>query len=64
MENVIIILVVVIIVGLAGGYVYKAKKSGQKCIGCPHANSCNTKTEKKHSCGGNCNGCNGGCGHN
>ena len=63
MENIIIILVVVIIVGLAGGYVYKAKKSGQKCIGCPHANSCSTKSEKESSCGGNCSGCNGSCGH-
>ncbi|MBQ7980322.1 MAG: FeoB-associated Cys-rich membrane protein [Oscillospiraceae bacterium] len=63
MDNIIIILVVVIIVGLAGGYVYKAKKSEQKCIGCPHSSSCNTKTEKEHGCGGNCSGCNGGCGH-
>ena len=63
MENIIIIAVVAIIVGLAGGYVYKAKKSGQKCIGCPHGSSCAAKSEKEHSCGGNCGGCNGGCGH-
>ncbi len=55
MENIIIIVIVAIIIGLAGGYVYKAKKSGQKCIGCPHANSCNTK--KENSCGGNCDSC-------
>lgn len=60
MENIIIIAVVVIIVGLAALYIYKAKKSGQKCIGCPHSKSCN-KTE--HLCGGNCSGCSGGCGH-
>ncbi len=35
MENVIIIAIVVIIVALAAFYVYKAKKSGKKCIGCP-----------------------------
>lgn len=62
MENIIIILVVALIIGLAGGYVYKAKKSGQKCIGCPHANSCNT-AKSEDNCNGNCNGCNGSCGH-
>ena len=30
MENLIIIVIMVLIVGLAGGYVYKAKKSGAK----------------------------------
>ena len=41
MENVIIIAVMLIIVALSGGYVYKAKKSGKKCIGCPDSSSCN-----------------------
>lgn len=54
MENYIIIAVVVIIVALAGVYVYKAKKSGKKCIGCPDSGSCGTK-----NCSG---GCNCGCG--
>ena len=40
MVNVIAILVLLLIVGAATGYVYKAKKSGQKCIGCPHAKKC------------------------
>ena len=40
MENLIIIVIMVLIVGLAGGYVYKAKKSGKKCIGCPDSGSC------------------------
>lgn len=40
MENAIIIAVLAIIVGLASWYVYKAKKSGKKCIGCPSAGSC------------------------
>lgn len=51
MENYIIIAVVVLIVALAGIYVYKAKKSGKKCIGCPDSGSCS----------GNCAGCNGCC---
>ena len=41
MENIIIIAILLIIIGLSGGYVYKAKKNGQKCIGCPDAKSCN-----------------------
>lgn len=51
MENVIIIAVVLVIVGLAGAYIYKAKKNGKKCIGCPDSGSCS----------GNCGSC-GGCG--
>lgn len=41
MENIIIIAVVIGVVALAGLYVYKAKKSGKKCIGCPDGGSCN-----------------------
>jgi len=40
MEDMIIIAVVALILGLAGFYVYKAKKSGQKCVGCPHSRTC------------------------
>lgn len=43
MENIIIIAVVIVIVALAGLYIYKAKKSGSKCIGCPHSKECNSK---------------------
>ena len=49
----IIIAVIALILGLAGGYVYKAKKSGQKCIGCPSGGkgcSCNCS---------HCSGCSG-----
>ncbi len=35
MENYIILAVVAIIIGLATWYVVRAKKRGQKCIGCP-----------------------------
>ena len=45
MDNLIVIVLVVVIVGLAGLYVYRAKKRGTKCIGCPGG------------CGGNCSGC-------
>ena len=37
MENIILIVVLAVILGGAGIYIYKAKKKGQKCIVCPHA---------------------------
>ena len=46
MENLIIVL---ILVGIAVGivwYLYRAKKRGQACIGCPYAKGCSGK------CGG------------
>lgn len=48
----IVILVVAIIIGGAVGYIIKAKRSGQKCIGCPDSKTCS----------GKCSGCNGSCG--
>ncbi len=44
MENIIVIAVVAVIICLAAGYIYKQKKKGNKCIGCPYGKSC----------GGNC----------
>ena len=40
MTNVIVLAIVAAIVGLAARYVYKAKKSGAKCIGCPDSGTC------------------------
>lgn len=40
MTDIIIVAIVAVILGLAAFYVYKAKKSGQKCIGCPHSATC------------------------
>ncbi len=40
MENLIVIFIIGAIVGLAAGYVYKAKKRGVKCVGCPCSGSC------------------------
>ena len=48
MADLIIIAVVALIIGGAAGYIYKAKKRGTRCIGCPNASTC----------GGSC-----GCGH-
>ncbi len=41
MTDFLIVLILLAIVGAAGAYVYKAKKSGKKCIGCPVSGSCN-----------------------
>lgn len=50
MDSIIIVAILVVIIGLAAFYVYKAKKSGKKCIGCPNSGKC----------GGNCGcGCSG-----
>ncbi len=46
----VIIGVIAVIVGTACFYIYKAKKSGKKCIGCPD--------------GGSCDKCNCGCNNN
>ena len=40
MIDFIVVAVLVVIVAAAAFYVYKAKKSGKKCIGCPDGCSC------------------------
>jgi len=40
MESIILIVVLLVILGLAAGYIIRAKKSGIKCVGCPHAREC------------------------
>ena len=44
MINLIIIIALIIILGLAGGYIYKEKKKGNKCIGCPNSSLCSKKS--------------------
>lgn len=51
MKDIIIIAVLVIILGLAAFYIYKSKKNGNKCIGCPYGSSC------CKSGNGTCQGC-------
>ena len=45
------IAIIVVILGLAIGYIRRAKKKGVKCIGCPDGVKCS----------GNCAGCSGNC---
>ena len=59
MVNLITFLVIAAIVGGAGLYIYKAKKRGVKCIGCPSAQTCGKQT----ACSGSCASCGGGCPH-
>lgn len=35
MTDLIIVAIMVVLCGAAAGYIYKAKKSGAKCVGCP-----------------------------
>ena len=51
MVNVIAVLALLAIVGASAFYVIRAKKKGQRCIGCPHARECAARK-------------NGGCGTN
>ena len=51
--DIIAIAVIALIIGGAVAYIIKAKRSGQKCIGCPDSRSCASR--------GGCQGCNGGC---
>lgn len=48
MADLIIVAILVVVLGAAAGYVRKAKKSGQKCIGCP--NSCCSSGNSCGSC--------------
>ena len=60
MVNVVVTIVLAAIVGGAGLYIYKAKKRGVKCIGCPHAKACAARNQAG-GCSGGCAGCSG-CG--
>lgn len=58
MEDVILIVALVAILGGATAYIVRAKKKGVKCIGCPVGGSCGKKGD---SCGGCNNGTGGSC---
>lgn len=49
--DMIIIAVLAAILGLAGWYICRAKKSGKKCIGCPHGCSCPFRDKNSGCCG-------------
>ncbi|MBO7184807.1 MAG: FeoB-associated Cys-rich membrane protein [Oscillospiraceae bacterium] len=47
----ILIAVIAAILGSVAFYIYKAKKSGKKCIGCPDSGSCSGKCSGCQGCG-------------
>lgn len=49
--DILIVAVLLVIVGIAAGYIIKEKRNGAKCIGCPSSKNCAHK----------CAGCNGQC---
>ncbi len=48
MENIIIILVLAFIIGFAIVYLLRAKKRGQKCVGCPYSKECGSNSCNSH----------------
>ena len=44
--------ILLIVLGLAIGYIVKQKKAGRACIGCPHAGSCASARKAKEFEGG------------
>ncbi len=44
MTDLILTIVLLAIIGGAVYYIYKTKKSGKKCIGCPDGCSCDSKS--------------------
>ena len=61
MEDLIIIVVLAVIISLAAGYIYRSKKKGHKCIGCPEGTCSCGSPGMESGCGGGCQGCSG-CG--
>lgn len=47
--NIILVVIIAIAVGGASLYIYRVKKSGENCIGCPNAKQC-----RHHKCEGSC----------
>ena len=56
MKDFVLTAVLVILVGGAAWYIYRAKKRGQKCIGCPDSGTCSGHCG---ACSGKCGGCKG-----
>ncbi|MBE6008691.1 MAG: FeoB-associated Cys-rich membrane protein [Lachnospiraceae bacterium] len=52
MTDIILGVIILAIIGSSVAYIYKAKKSGVKCIGCPAGKECSGKS---------CSGCGCGC---
>ena len=49
LTDIIAVMVIVAVVGLAVMYIVKERKKGNRCIGCPHADAC-AKRAKEGNC--------------
>lgn len=52
MANIIGIIALLAVLGIAVGYIVRAKKRGEKCIGCPYAKQCAGAKGASGCCGG------------
>lgn len=50
MADIVIGGILLVVVGLAVGYLVKAKKNGRKCIGCPSGGCCPHKKGNHSTC--------------
>lgn len=50
MEDLIMIIILVIIIGTSLTYIIKSKKKGVKCIGCPSSSCCSNANKKDGEC--------------
>ncbi len=54
MKDIIALIAIALILGLAIRYIIKSKKNGVKCIGCPMAKECSERQKtQKTQCGCN-----------
>ncbi len=49
MQDIIVALILILMIAAAVRYIYKAKKSGAKCIGCSASGCCTSKRKKTES---------------
>ena len=54
-KNIIVVLIILLVVGLALWYIIRQKRKGVKCIGCPSGKTCASK--KDGNCSGSCCNC-------
>ena len=50
LTDIIIIIAIALVVGGASFYIIRAKRRGQRCIGCPDAKTCSGNCSSCHAC--------------
>ncbi len=46
--DIIVLVIIALVIGGASFYIIRAKKKGQKCIGCPYAKGCKSNCSCNH----------------